>query len=144
MPRFSASCLWFVMDISVGVCPCQHIYAGSVVSAAVGNPAYRTTDASLRRAPVVVTNISVPPPRRALGIVKQLRSLREIAKKAGQALLLFLRQALPPTKNVNVPYLSRSLLGNLIGFNAFDHLAPPKAKEVRLCYLSLIKQELTK
>jgi hypothetical protein len=92
----------------------------------------------------VVTNISVPPPRRALGIVKQLRSLSEIAKKAGQALFLLVRQAFPPAKNVNVPYLSRSLLGNLIGFNAFYHLAPPKAKEVRICYLSLIKQEITK
>lgn len=93
--------------------------------------------------PGVIGN-SVPPPRRALGIVKQLRSLREIAKKAGQALLLLLRQALPPAKSVYVPYLSSSLLRNLIGFNAFYHLAPPKAKEVSLCYLSLIKQEITK
>jgi hypothetical protein len=36
-------------------------------------------------------NFLIPPPRRALDIVKQLRSLGEIAKKAGQALHFLFR-----------------------------------------------------
>ncbi|WP_172751220.1 hypothetical protein [Ensifer sp. LCM 4579] len=42
---------------------------------------------------------------------------------------LFFAQAMPLAKLMYIPHVSDGVLGELFGIDAFNHLAPPKAKE---------------